>query len=121
VAGLHRGALAVALVVSGSGYLLLSSTLAWAGAVSLLRLIICVPGTGFAVARSRTTTSFASGSRRSNLIALDASVLPMRGHPHVRAISSMGREGFEPSTLGLRGGGERSARFGKTEGRLQKQ
>jgi hypothetical protein len=51
--GYTGAALAVALVVSGTGYLLLSSTLAEAAAVSLVLLLVWVPGTGIALARSR--------------------------------------------------------------------
>jgi hypothetical protein len=45
--------LAVALAVSGTGYLLLNSTLAEAAAVSLVLLLVWVPGTGIALARTR--------------------------------------------------------------------
>jgi hypothetical protein len=51
--GYTGAALAVALVVSGVGYLLLNNTLATAAAVSLVLLLVWVPGTGIAVARSR--------------------------------------------------------------------
>jgi hypothetical protein len=50
----YTGALlAGALAVSGAGYLLLNRTLAEAAAVSLVLLLVWVPGTGIALARSR--------------------------------------------------------------------
>jgi hypothetical protein len=52
--------LAVALVVTGTGYLLLNTTLAWAAFVSLPLLLVWVTGAGVAIARTSRSTNAAA-------------------------------------------------------------